>query len=69
MSQSSMAVMRCTVGGETFRISPGDVLLAVDHTGTGHEWRLVDDQPWKRAYVVFTTGADTHFVPDVPSDS
>lgn len=56
-----------TVGGETFTIHPGDVLLAIDHTGTGHEWRLVNDEPWKRAYVVFTTGADTHFVPDEPS--
>lgn len=53
-----------TVGGETFTIHPGDVLLAVDHTGTGHRWRLIDDAPWKRAYVVFTTGSDTHFVPD-----
>lgn len=53
-----------TVGGETFTIQPGDVLLAIDHTGTGHRWRLVDDAPWKRAYVVFKTGADTRFVPD-----
>lgn len=53
-----------TVGGETFTIHPGDVLLAVDHTGTGHKWRLIDDAPWKRAYVVFKTGADTHFVAD-----
>ncbi len=42
-----------TRGGETFTIRPGDVLLALDHTGSGHEWRLIDDQPWKRAYVVF----------------
>jgi quercetin dioxygenase-like cupin family protein len=26
-----------TKGGETFTIKPGDVLLAVDHTGTGHK--------------------------------
>ena len=25
-----------TVGGETFTIHPGEVLLAVDHTGSGH---------------------------------
>lgn len=53
-----------TLGGETFNIYPGDVLLAVDHTGSGHKWRLVNDEPWKRAYVVFKEGADTHFVPD-----
>jgi quercetin dioxygenase-like cupin family protein len=53
-----------TLGGETFTIHPGDVLLAVDHTGSGHKWRLINDEPWKRAYVVFKEGADTHFVPD-----
>ena len=53
-----------TVGGETFIIHPGDVLLAVDHTGSGHKWRFTNDEPWKRAYVVFKEGADTHFVPD-----
>ena len=53
-----------TVGGETFTIHPGDVLLAVDHTGSGHKWRLINDQPWKRAYVVFKEGADTRFIPD-----
>ncbi len=51
-----------TRGGETFTIHPGDVLIAVDHTGTGHKWRLIDDEPWKRAYVVFKTGANAEFV-------
>jgi len=53
-----------TLGGETFTIHPGEVLLAVDHTGSGHKWRLINDEPWKRAYVVFKEGADTHFIPD-----
>jgi len=53
-----------TVGGETFTLRPGEVLLAVDHTGSGHKWRLVDDEPWRRAYVVFKEGANTRFVPD-----
>ena len=53
-----------TVGGETFAIPPGEILLAEDNTGTGHKWRLVNDEPWKRAYVVFKKGANTHFVPD-----
>ena len=55
-----------TVGGETFTIHPGDVLLAIDHTGSGHKWRLINDEPWKRAYIVFKTGADTQFVADAP---
>jgi quercetin dioxygenase-like cupin family protein len=53
-----------TVGGETFTIHPGEVLVAEDNAGSGHKWRLVNDEPWKRAYVVFKEGKDTHFVPD-----
>ncbi|HEU0275596.1 MAG TPA: cupin domain-containing protein [Candidatus Udaeobacter sp.] len=40
-----------TRDGETFVLRPGDVLLAADTTGTGHRWRLIDDQPWRRLYV------------------
>jgi hypothetical protein len=41
-----------TATQETFTIHPGDILLAEDTTGTGHSWRLVDDNPWRRAYVI-----------------
>jgi quercetin dioxygenase-like cupin family protein len=53
-----------TVGGETFTIRPGDVLVAEDHIGSGHKWRLINDEPWKRAYVIFKEGVNTQFVPD-----
>jgi quercetin dioxygenase-like cupin family protein len=53
-----------TKGGKTFTIKPGDVLLAEDHTGTGHKWRLLNDDPWHRAYVIFEPGADTQFAPE-----
>lgn len=58
-----------TLGGETFVLRPGDVLLAEDHTGSGHKWRLINDDPWKRAYVIFKEGANTQFVPDRASDA
>ncbi len=40
-----------TRDGETFILRPGDILLASDTSGTGHRWRLIDDQPWRRLYV------------------
>jgi len=51
-----------TPDGETFILRPGDVLVAIDHIGKGHKWRLIDDQPWRRAYVVLKPGAKDSFV-------
>ena len=50
-----------SVDGEAFIFHPGDILL-VD-SGSSYKWRLIDAQPWKRAYVVFKEGADTQFTP------
>jgi quercetin dioxygenase-like cupin family protein len=50
-----------TRGGEHFTIRPGDILLAQDNTGTGHRWRLIGDDPWRRVYVVFQPGAKLPF--------
>jgi quercetin dioxygenase-like cupin family protein len=47
----------------TFVVRPGDVLVAEDDIGSGHKWRLIDDQPWRRAYVVLKPGARDLFVP------
>jgi quercetin dioxygenase-like cupin family protein len=41
-----------TRAGEHFLIHPGDILFAEDTVGGGHSWRLTDDQPWRRAYVI-----------------
>jgi quercetin dioxygenase-like cupin family protein len=53
-----------THGGETFTIHPGDILVAMDTTGSGHKWRLVDDKPWKRLYVAFKEGTKVNFRAD-----
>ena len=52
-----------TKSGATFTIRPGDVLLAQDNSGTGHKWKLIGDEPWRRAYVVYQDGDDLHFKP------
>src|ERR1700734_3892908 len=39
--------------GAPFIIRPGDILLAQDNSGTGHKWRSIGDEPWRRAYVVY----------------
>jgi len=50
-----------TARDEIFTIRPGDILLAEDTTGTGHSWRLVDDQPWRRAYVILASSVAVPF--------
>jgi len=47
-----------TRDGETFVLAPGDVLRAADTAGSGHRWRLIDDQPWRRLYVELDEPAD-----------
>ena len=52
-----------TKSGATFTIRPGDILLAQDNSGTGHKWRLIGDEPWRRAYVVYEKGSELRFAP------
>ncbi|MYM74446.1 hypothetical protein GTP55_23335 [Duganella sp. FT109W] len=52
-----------TASGASFTIHPGDVLLADDLSGSGHSWRLVDDQPWRRAYIIVGPEVATLFTP------
>ena len=47
--------------GKHFLIRPGDVLLAEDTVGSGHSWRLTDNQPWRRAYVILQPGTAVPF--------
>jgi quercetin dioxygenase-like cupin family protein len=47
--------------GEHFVLKPGDILLAEDTAGSGHSWRLTDNSPWRRAYVVLQPGAEVPF--------
>jgi quercetin dioxygenase-like cupin family protein len=47
--------------GEHFILRPGNILLAEDTVGSGHSWRLTDDQPWRRAYVILAPGVPVPF--------
>jgi hypothetical protein len=52
--------------GEHFILHPGDILLAEDTAGTGHSWKLVDENPWRRAYVILRSGVKVPFVANSP---
>jgi quercetin dioxygenase-like cupin family protein len=50
-----------TRGGEHFILHPGDILLAEDTSGGGHTWKLIDEAPWRRVYVVLAKDAAVPF--------
>jgi quercetin dioxygenase-like cupin family protein len=50
-----------TRAGKHFMLRPGDVLLAEDTAGSGHSWRLTDEAPWRRAYIVLEPGVVVPF--------
>ena len=50
-----------TRGGQHFILEPGEILLAEDTTGGGHSWKLVNDEPWRRLYVVLEPGTAIPF--------
>jgi quercetin dioxygenase-like cupin family protein len=58
-----------TRDGETFVLRPGDILVPADDAGSGHKWRLIDDDPWRRCYVVLKPGAPDLFAPARPPAS
>jgi quercetin dioxygenase-like cupin family protein len=47
--------------GQHFLLHPGDILFAEDTTGSGHSWKLVDDQPWRRVYVILAPNVSVPF--------
>jgi quercetin dioxygenase-like cupin family protein len=50
-----------TRGGERFILRPGEILFAEDTAGGGHSWKLIDDQPWRRLYVVLNPDTKVPF--------
>ncbi len=59
---SLSGTLQFTTGlNEVFILKPGEILIAMDTTGFGHKWQLIDDEPWKRAYVVFKENTPINF--------
>lgn len=48
-----------------FSLDPSILLLAEDTAGGKHSWRLLDQQPWRRIYVVLADGARVNFAAEV----
>jgi quercetin dioxygenase-like cupin family protein len=53
-----------TAEAAEFTLRPGDVLLAEDTVGSGHQWRLEGTDPWRRMYIVLAPGTEVPFVPE-----
>lgn len=51
--------------GEMFILKPGEILIAMDTTGSGHRWKIIDNDAWKRAYIAFDPRKDINFIEDV----
>ena len=49
---------------EEFTLRAGDVLLAEDTAGSGHQWQLQGSDAWRRMYVVLAPDAAVPFVTD-----
>ncbi|RFZ91813.1 hypothetical protein D0C36_10195 [Mucilaginibacter conchicola] len=50
--------------GEKFTLNPGEVLIAMDTTGTGHVWQMQGHEPWRRVYVPFDPAKGFNFKAD-----
>ena len=51
-----------TQDAQKFIIYPGDILLAEDTNGSGHKWRILDQHPWRRAYIILDNNSKVNFI-------
>jgi hypothetical protein len=48
-----------------FELRPGDILFTEDTSGAGHNWKMIDHQPWCRLYTVLDSKTVVPFRPAV----
>ena len=46
-----------------FRLGTGDILFTEETGGTGHDWKLLNGQPWRRLYAVLDVATVVPFQP------
>ena len=57
-----------TTHNGSFSLRAGDILFTED-TVAGHDWKLLGEQPWRRAYAVLDQAAVVPFRPTGPSSA
>jgi quercetin dioxygenase-like cupin family protein len=48
-----------------FMLHPGDVLFTEDTRGAGHNWTMMDGEPWRRLYTILEPDTSVPFRPAV----
>jgi hypothetical protein len=56
-------VLEFSTRSGAFRLGEGDVLFTEENGGTGHDWRMLDGQPWRRLYAVLDAATVVPFQP------
>jgi quercetin dioxygenase-like cupin family protein len=54
-----------TTHGGSFSLRAGDILFTED-TVAGHDWKLLDEQPWRRLYAILDQTTVVPFRPTEP---
>ncbi|OPY98790.1 hypothetical protein A5906_29870 [Bradyrhizobium sacchari] len=60
---SLSGTLRFETADGSFVLRPGDVLFTEDTGGTGHNWTMTDDAPWRRIYTVLAPDVEVPFRP------
>lgn len=60
---SLSGTLRFETSDGSFVLHPGDVLFTEDVSGAGHNWTMLDEEPWRRLYTPLEPDAVVPFRP------